>query len=34
LLRHIAVEEAIADSPLVVGNKVTLLRDGLVRIAP
>ena len=28
LLRHIAVEEAITDSPLVVGNKVTLLRDG------
>lgn len=26
--RHLAVEEAIAGTPLVVGNKVTLLRDG------
>ena len=28
LLHHIAVEEAVTGSPLVVGNKVTLLRDG------
>jgi cardiolipin synthase A/B len=28
LLRHLAVEQAITESPLVVGNKVTLLRDG------
>lgn len=26
--RHLAVEESIVDSPLVVGNKVTLLQDG------
>jgi cardiolipin synthase len=26
--RHLALEEAISDSPLVVGNKVTLLQDG------
>lgn len=26
--RHLAVEEAIAGNPLLVGNKVTLLRDG------
>src|ERR1700688_4127483 len=26
--RHLALEEAIAGSPLVVGNKVTLLQDG------
>lgn len=26
--RHLAVEEAIAGTPLLVGNKVTLLRDG------
>jgi cardiolipin synthase len=28
LLRHVAVEEVVSDSPLVIGNKVTLLRDG------
>jgi len=28
LLRHLALEQAVTDSPLVVGNKVTLLRDG------
>jgi cardiolipin synthase len=28
LQRHVAVEEAVSESPLVVGNKVTLLRDG------
>lgn len=28
LQRHIAVEEAVAGSPLIVGNKVELLRDG------
>ncbi|HYC55051.1 MAG TPA: phospholipase D-like domain-containing protein [Candidatus Binatia bacterium] len=28
LLRHVAVEEAYTDSPLVTGNRVTLLRDG------
>jgi len=28
LARHVAVEEAIARYPLMVGNKVTLLRDG------
>jgi len=28
LLRHVAVEDAVSDSPLVIGNKVTLLRDG------
>jgi cardiolipin synthase len=28
LLRHLAFEEAISDTPLTVGNKVTLLRDG------
>jgi cardiolipin synthase len=26
--RHLAIEESIVDSPLVVGNKVTLLQDG------
>ena len=26
--RHLAIEEAIAETPLVVGNKTTLLRDG------
>src|SRR5205085_9575990 len=26
--RHLAVEEALADHPLVAGNKVTLLQDG------
>ena len=28
LVRHMAVEDAVSDMPLVVGNKVTLLRDG------
>jgi len=28
LLRHLTFEEAISDTPLTVGNKVTLLRDG------
>src|SRR3954454_19761092 len=28
LLRHVAVEDVVSDSPLVIGNKVTLLRDG------
>ena len=28
LLRQVAVEDAVSDSPLVIGNKVTLLRDG------
>ena len=28
LVQHIAVEEAVAQSPLVTGNKVTLLQDG------
>ena len=28
LKRHIAVEETVADSPLVLGNRVTLLQDG------
>ena len=28
LLRHLGVEQAITESPLVVGNKLTLLRDG------
>jgi cardiolipin synthase A/B len=28
LLRHVAVEDRVSDSPLVLGNKVTLLRDG------
>jgi cardiolipin synthase A/B len=28
LKRHIAVEEAVAESPLVLGNRVTLLQDG------
>jgi cardiolipin synthase len=28
LQRHVAVEEAVADSPLVLGNRVTLLQDG------
>ena len=28
LARHLAIEEAIAETPLVVGNKTTLLRDG------
>jgi cardiolipin synthase A/B len=28
LKRHIAAEEAVADSPLVLGNRVTLLQDG------
>ena len=28
LQRHVAVEEAVSESPLVVSNKVTLLRDG------
>ena len=28
LLRHVAVEEAINDAPLVIGNSVALLRDG------
>ena len=28
LIRHVAVEEAIARYPLTIGNKVTLLRDG------
>jgi cardiolipin synthase A/B len=26
--RHLAIEEAVADRPLTIGNKVTLLRDG------
>ena len=26
--KHIAIEEAISDSPLLLGNKVTLLQDG------
>ena len=29
LLRHLAIEEAVAESPLVVGNRTHLLRDGL-----
>lgn len=28
LARHLAIEEAIAETPLVIGNKTTLLRDG------
>src|SRR5688572_23281130 len=28
LRRHLAIEEAVADSPLVAGNRVTLLEDG------
>jgi cardiolipin synthase A/B len=28
LQRHVAVEEAVADTPLVLGNRVTLLQDG------
>jgi cardiolipin synthase len=28
LLRHVAIEDAVSDSPLVIGNRVTLLRDG------
>ncbi len=28
LLHHVAVEDMVSDSPLVVGNRVTLLRDG------
>ncbi len=28
LTRHLGIEEAIAETPLVVGNKTTLLRDG------
>jgi cardiolipin synthase len=28
LARHLAIEEALADTPLVAGNAVTLLRDG------
>src|SRR3954451_8906771 len=28
LLRHVAVEDVVSGSPLVIGNKVTLLRDG------
>ena len=28
LQRHLALEQALTDSPLVVGNEVRLLRDG------
>jgi cardiolipin synthase A/B len=31
--RHLALEESIADNPLTVGNKVTLLRDGAASFA-
>lgn len=33
LARHLALEDALADSPLVVGNKVTLLRDSAATLA-
>lgn len=33
LARHLALEDALADSPLCVGNKVTLLRDSAATLA-
>jgi len=33
LARHLALEDALADSPLAVGNKVTLLRDSAATLA-
>jgi cardiolipin synthase A/B len=33
LARHLALEDALANSPLVVGNKVTLLRDSAATLA-
>jgi cardiolipin synthase len=33
LARHLALEDALADSPLVVGNRITLLRDSAATLA-